>query len=68
MSLSFRDAAIECARYIFDSEDHQIGYQEYIQDGNDPEEHILYCAAVVLGVSKDFQDDINEYLKECDNV
>lgn len=57
----YKVAAEECARYIFDSDAEQISYQEYIQDGNDPREHILYCAAVVLGETEDFQIDINEY-------
>lgn len=61
--LSYTDAAMECARYVFDSESEQESYQEYIVDGNDPREHILYCAAVVLGETEDFQIDIEEYLK-----
>lgn len=61
--LSYTDAAMECARYIFDSENEQLSYEEYIVDGNDPREHILYCAAVVLGETEDFQIDIDEYLR-----
>ena len=60
--LTYTDAAMECARYIFDSQCEQESYQEYIVDGNDPREHILYCAAVVLGETDDFQIDIDEYL------
>lgn len=60
----YKMAAEECANYIFDSECEQISYQEYIQDGNDPRDHILYCAAVVLGKEmEEFQNDVNEYLK-----
>lgn len=62
ISLDYETAAMECARYIFDSDCEQISYQEFIQDGNDPREHILYCAAVVLGETEDFQTDIEEYL------
>lgn len=61
--LTYTDAAMECARYVFDSQCEQESYQEYIVDGNDPREHILYCAAVVLGETEDFQIDIDEYLK-----
>ena len=61
--LSYTDAAMECARYIFDSDSEQVSYQEYIVDGNDPREHILYCAAVVLGETEKFQIDIDEYFK-----
>jgi len=60
--LNYTDAAIECARYIFDSDCEQISYQEFIQDGNDPRDHILYHAAVVLGETEDFNIDIDEYL------
>jgi hypothetical protein len=63
----YKIAAEECARYIVDSDSEQISYQEYIQDGNDPRDHILYCAAVVLGEEKEFQTDIDEYLKEESN-
>lgn len=64
ITIDYNTAANECARYIFDSDCEQLSYQEYIQDGNDPRDHILYHAAVVLGETEDFQVDINEYLKE----
>lgn len=57
----FDNACMECARYIFDSECEQISYEEYIQDGNDPRDHILYHAGVVLGKADEFQNDIMEY-------
>ena len=60
--VDYPSAATECARYIFDSGSEQISYQEFIQDGNDPRDHILYHAAVVLGETDDFQIDIDEYL------
>jgi hypothetical protein len=66
-TIDYPTAAIECARYIFDSDCEQISYQEYIQDDNDPRDHILYHAAVVLGETEDFQIDINEYLQEKNN-
>ena len=64
MKINFNTAAKECARYIFDSDCEQVSYQEYIQDMNDPRDHILYHAAVVLDETEDFQNDIEEYLKE----
>ena len=60
--LTYTDAAMECARYIFDSDSEQISYQEFVQDGNDPRQHILYCAAMILGETEDFEPDIDEYL------
>lgn len=59
----YHNAAEECARYIFDSECEQISYQEFIQDGNDPRDHILYHAAIVLDEANEFLVDINEYDK-----
>ena len=50
----YKVSAEECAGYIFDSDCEQVSYQEFIQDGNDPREHILYHAAVVLGKDIDF--------------
>jgi len=61
--LSYTDAAMECARYIFDSDCEQVSYQEFVRDGNDPRDHILYCAAVILGETEDFENDIDEYLQ-----
>lgn len=68
MSTEYKIAAMECARYIFDSDCEQTSYEEYIQDGNDPREHILYCAAVVLDKTEEFQTDIDEYMKDVSNV
>lgn len=59
----YNTAAMECARYIFDSDCQQVDYHNYIEEGNDPRDHILYCAAVVLGETEDFQTDIDEYIK-----
>jgi hypothetical protein len=59
----YNTAAMECARYIFDSDCEQVSYQNYIEEGNDPRDHILYCAAVVLGETEDFQTDIDEYIR-----
>jgi hypothetical protein len=62
--MNLRDASIECARYIMDSDCEQVSYQEYVQDCNDPRDHILYLAAMVLDETDNFQPDIDEYLKE----
>jgi len=60
-------AAMECARYIFDSQSEQESYLEYIKDGNDPREHIMFHAAIVLDQTDDFEVDIEKYL-EMENV
>jgi hypothetical protein len=59
----FVKSAEECAQYIMDSDCEQTSYQEYIQNSNDPRDHILYHAGVVLGVENEFQTDIEEYIK-----
>lgn len=66
--MNLRDASMECARYIFDSQTEQESYLEYIRDGNDPRDHILYCEAMVLGETEDFQPDIDEYLETFTNA
>lgn len=66
-NLDYNAAANECARYIFDSDCEQISYQNYIEEGNDPRDHILYHAAIVLGQSDEFTIDIEEYEKEIAN-
>lgn len=59
----YHSAAEECAIYVFESESEQISYEEYIQSGNDPRDHIIYHAAIVLGKQSEFQTDIEEYEK-----
>ncbi len=48
-------------RHIFDSETEQNSYQNYIEEGNDPTDHILYHAAIILGKDDQFDVDISEY-------
>lgn len=62
--MSYNDSAMECARYIMDSDSEQIDYNSYIEEGNDPRDHILYHAAVILGLTSEFEDDITNFLKE----
>lgn len=61
---AYHTAAEECARYILDSQSEQESYEEFIRDQNDPRDHILYHAAVVLGQTQEFQTDIEEYDKD----
>ena len=62
----YKIAAEDCASFVFESEWVQDGYQQHIEDGEDPRDHILYSAAVILGKTENFQDDIDEYLKSRD--
>lgn len=63
-TMDYTTAAIECARYIIDSQSEQESYEEFIKDGNDPREHILYYAAVVLNLTEKFEVDIKQYTKD----
>lgn len=72
MNNKFEQASKECASYIFESENEQLSYQEYIQDGNDPRDHILYSAALILNQIEGFDlenfvIDIQEYLDNSHN-
>jgi hypothetical protein len=60
-NLNYKLAAEECANYIFNSDSEHINYEDFIQQGNDPREHILYYAAIILGEVDQFQTDIEEY-------
>ena len=62
-TITFGYAVLECANYVFDSDCEQTSYQQFIEDGNDPRDHILYHAAIVLNKASEFQTDIDEYLK-----
>ena len=44
----FDGAAILCAEFLYESEDIQRSYEEWVQSGNDPQAHIWYSACVVL--------------------
>ena len=59
----YKVAAEDCAYFVFESEWVQDGYNRHIEDGEDPREHILYSAAVILGKADSFQDDIEAYLE-----
>ena len=63
----FLESARECASYIFDSETEQNSYQSYIEEGNDPRDHMLYHAAIILGKDDEFDVDIQEY-EEFENL
>lgn len=57
------DHAIIIAQYILDSDCERDSYQEYIEEGNDPREHVYYSASVVMGCASEFDQDIEDYLK-----
>lgn len=49
------------AQYVFDSECERDSYEEYIENGNDPRDHIYYMAGMILGHEHDFADDVENY-------
>jgi len=61
MNPEYESAAIECAYFVYESEWVQKGYDDHIENYNDPRDHIIYSAAVILNKTENFQDDINEY-------
>lgn len=52
------------AQYILDSDCERDSYQEHIEGGNDPREHVYYSAGVVMELDYEFSEDIDNYLKE----
>lgn len=59
----FDAACMECAGFIFDSEEIQTSYLEHIKSNNDPKDHIFYYASVVLGKKDTISNGIMEYDK-----
>ena len=58
------ESAAQCAQYIMDCDSEHDDYWDWtVNQGEDPREHILYHAAVVLGCDDEFADDIKEYLR-----
>lgn len=64
----YKIAAEDCAYFVFESEWVQDGYTAHIENGDDPRDHILYSAAVILGKIENFQDDIKEYLSSLNQL
>lgn len=59
----YKDAAVECAYFVYESEWLQNSYDDHISSGEDSRDHVLYSSAVILNKTENFQDDINEYIK-----
>ena len=59
----FDAACMECASFIFDSEEIQTSYIEHIKSHKDPRDHVFYYASVVLGKTDTISNDIMEYDK-----
>ena len=55
------DHAKVIAQYILDSDAERDNYEEYIAEGQDPRDHVYYSAAVVLGCTDEFDEDIEKY-------
>lgn len=53
--------AKEVARYILDGDAERENYEESIEEGNDPRDHVYYKASVVIGSDDEFADDIEKY-------
>jgi hypothetical protein len=60
VSQEFFDAAMELGNYIDESDSEYEDLKQFIKDGNDPKDHVLYKAAIVVG----FDDSLQEYIDE----
>jgi hypothetical protein len=59
----FKKSAKECAQYIVDSDCEHDSYCDWVDCGEDPREHILYHAGVVLDCEYEFKGDVLKYRK-----
>ena len=64
MIVNKEESAKELASYIWDSSAEHESYEQYIVEGDDPKDHILYHAALILGHEKEFEKDIEKYESE----
>ena len=53
--------AQKLAQYVWDCDSTKESYHEYVIDGNNPVDHVLYSAAVILGCGREFKEDIKKY-------
>lgn len=58
----FETAAKLLAHEVWRDESSHEAYENHLADGGDPRDHAYYAAAVVLGKSWLFKDDVDEYL------
>ena len=63
VSQEFYDAAMELGNYIDGADSEYEDLEEFIKDGNDPKDHILYKAAIVVG----FVDTLQKYIDNIEN-
>lgn len=61
--ISLKECAKECAIYIMDQDCEHEDYETFVEHGHDPRTHILYHAAVVLGIKDEFKEDVIQYNK-----
>ena len=60
------DSAQKLAQYIDDCDDEYDSLREFILEGNDPKDHILFHAAVVGEWEDNFWNQVAEYQKDID--
>jgi hypothetical protein len=60
------DSALQLAQYIDNWDDEYDSLREFILEGNDPKDHILFHAAVVGEWEDNFWKTVADYQKDID--
>jgi hypothetical protein len=60
------DSAQKLAQYIDEFDDEYDSLREFILEGNDPKDHILFHAAVVGEWEDNFWDNVRKYQNDID--
>jgi hypothetical protein len=55
------ESAKRCAAYTFNSDATRNSYRNWVAEGSDPTEHVLYHSAVVLDKTQELDVDVQEY-------
>lgn len=54
-------AANQCAHFIFNNDSIRKEFNKYISLGKNPQDHVYYYAAYILGKDEELDIDIEEY-------
>ena len=61
----FNDSAISLASYVIDSDNEWKNFEEFLKNGGNPFEHIIFDVCVVMElIEEDFLETVEEYSTE----
>lgn len=58
------EASQALAEYVRDNNNEHNDYDQHVEDGNDPREHVLYWSAVILGKTSYLQKELKDHKRK----